>query len=400
MKETVETDIAIIGGGIAGLWLLNRLRSLGLSVILLESATLGGEQTNKSQGIIHGGMKYALQGMLTKSATAIADMPALWKQCLSGNGEINLSDVPILSQKQYLWSTASLGSKLAGKFAGFTLKNTLSPLTKEFYPDIFQHQTFQGQVFSLDEIVIDAHALIRELMKPHQDVIFKIDPMTEEALHFTDHQQLSLQIHADPMPPLRIHAKKYIFTAGSGNELLLKQIKTNTIGMQKRPLHMVVMKQDTLQPLYAHCLGLSATPRITITTHRAADGKWVWYMGGQIAEEGVHRHPDEQIQATKKELSALFPWQDFSKAQFASFYINRAEHLQPDGNRPHSCYFKEIGNVIIAWPTKLALAPQLSEDIIHCLNQSQIKPCFSDIRALRAWPMPALAKPVWDELFI
>jgi glycerol-3-phosphate dehydrogenase len=84
MKKTVETDIAIIGGGIAGLWLLNRLRQEGYSVILLESVTLGGGQTNKAQGILHEGVKYALQGTLSPSSNAITHMPTIWKQCLEG----------------------------------------------------------------------------------------------------------------------------------------------------------------------------------------------------------------------------------------------------------------------------------------------------------------------------
>src|SRR5579863_6345558 len=113
MKKTVETDIVIIGGGIAGLWLLNRLRQLGYSVILLEAKALGAGQTNKSQGIIHGGIKYALQGMVTHASEAIADMPKVWDDCLHGRGIIDLSQVPILSKHQYLWSTGSLASKIA-----------------------------------------------------------------------------------------------------------------------------------------------------------------------------------------------------------------------------------------------------------------------------------------------
>src|SRR5580700_5954967 len=120
MKNTIKTDILIVGGGIAGLWLLNLLKKRGFSVVLLESDALGSGQTGKSQGIIHGGMKYALQGILTPAAKAMSHMPTVWKQCLEGHGEINLSQVPILSSKQYLWSTASLGSKLASFVAGMT----------------------------------------------------------------------------------------------------------------------------------------------------------------------------------------------------------------------------------------------------------------------------------------
>ena len=114
MKKTLNTDIVIIGGGIAGLWLLNRLRQKNYSVILLESEALGAGQTGLSQGIIHGGMKYALQGKITSATEAIADMPTVWKQCLAGTGEIDLTKVPILSKQQYLWSHGTLTGMLAG----------------------------------------------------------------------------------------------------------------------------------------------------------------------------------------------------------------------------------------------------------------------------------------------
>ncbi len=117
MKKKIETDIVIVGGGIAGLWLLNRLREEHYSAILLESKALGSGQTNKSQGIIHGGIKYALQGVLSPSTESIANMPKVWRDCLTGKGNVDLSNVKILSERQYLWSTGSLTSKLAGFFA-------------------------------------------------------------------------------------------------------------------------------------------------------------------------------------------------------------------------------------------------------------------------------------------
>ena len=60
MPQALSTDILIVGGGIAGLWLNARLRRAGYATVLVESASLGGGQSVKSQGIIHGGAKYAL----------------------------------------------------------------------------------------------------------------------------------------------------------------------------------------------------------------------------------------------------------------------------------------------------------------------------------------------------
>jgi glycerol-3-phosphate dehydrogenase len=399
MQKTVETDIAIIGGGIAGLWLLNQLRQREYSTILLESGSLGGGQTYLAQGIIHGGTKYALKGSLTPAAQAISEMPALWSDCLKGKGEINLSEVPILSTHQYLFSTSKMMGKLTGFFASLALQGKVEPLTANHYPAVFQNPQFKGVVYALDEMTIDVPALVRELVKHNQDVIFKIDPLREDQLQLDDKGQLSCIIAQSTLADaVTIKAKKFIFVAGSGNEILLKLFGEKGLATQRRPLHMVMVKTPYHFPVFAHCLGAGSTPRITITTHQTRDGKTVWYLGGQIAEEGVKYDQAEQIRIVKKELQDIFPWLDFSTSTFASFFVDRAEPQQSGGKRPDSFYIKEIENTIIAWPTKLALAPKLAAEIISLLKNSGTHAGCLDARALRAFPMPAIATPVWDEL--
>ena len=95
----LNVDVVIVGGGIAGLWLLARLRQLGYGTLLIESEQLGAGQTLCAQGIIHGGAKYALHGRVSDSATAIAEMPALWRRCLNGEDEmINLRGARMLAE--------------------------------------------------------------------------------------------------------------------------------------------------------------------------------------------------------------------------------------------------------------------------------------------------------------
>lgn len=50
MPSVMSTDVLIVGAGVAGLWLNARLRRQGFSTVLVESATLGGGQSVKSQG--------------------------------------------------------------------------------------------------------------------------------------------------------------------------------------------------------------------------------------------------------------------------------------------------------------------------------------------------------------
>lgn len=396
MKKCAAADVVIFGGGIAGLWLLNRLRQSGLSAILFESGALGGGQTHKAQGIIHGGMKYALQGVLTRDAQAMSDMPSLWRDCLSGRGEIDLSHVPVLSPKHYLWSPNKFTAKLTGMLATATLTSKVESVAKELYPSVFQSPAFKGEVFSLDEIVIDVPALIRELVKANQDAVFKIEPLCDEELKFDENGKLISATVYMSGKSVEIHAQQFIFTAGAGNEVIIRKLKHNEVAMQRRPLHMVLVKTPFDFPLYAHCLGLGSRPRVTITTHHMQDGSSIWYVGGELAENGVGRSSQLQIKAAREELTALFPWLDFTQAEFATFNIDRAEPQHKSGLKPETSFTKAIQNMIIAWPTKLALAPKLAQEV---MEQLKLTPSMFDTRELRSWPMPPLAKPIWEDAF-
>lgn len=399
MKKTAAADVVIFGGGVAGLWLLNRLRETGLSALLFESASLGGGQTCKAQGIVHGGAKYALQGVMTSDAKAINAMPQIWRECLAGIGQIDLSGVSVLSTQHCLWSPNKFTSKLAGFFASAALTSKVTSLAKENYPAVFKHREFKGEVFSVDEIVIDVPDLIRELAKNNQDAIFKIEPLTEEALRINENGQMQSATVYFSEQAVDVHAQHFIFTAGAGNELIIKKLKTKEVAMQRRPLHMVLVKTPFSLPLYAHCLGLGTRPRVTITTHFIQDGSTIWYLGGLLAEEGITRDQETQIKEAKKELALLFPWLNLQDAEFSTFMIDRAEPEQKGGLKPDTVYLKTIQNVSIAWPTKMVLAPKLADEIILALENAHLTPQLLDIRQLRAWPMPPLARPVWEDAF-
>ncbi len=396
--NTAETDIAIIGGGIAGLWLLNQLRAAGYSAVLVESGTLGGEQTHKAQGIIHGGMKYALQGEMTSAAMAIADMPSYWRACLSGQTLPDLRQVPVLSEKQYLWTTGSILSKAAGFFAGLALQGNVERVTQDALPAIFQHPDFRGDVYALDEQVIDVHALIRALAQPHQESIFRIQSLAASDIQYDSAGNiLEILLQAPPLESVVLRAKKYIFAAGSGNAVLQQNARHAVVQTQHRPLHMVMVKHDFPFSLYGHCLGKSASPRITITTHQATDGKWVWYLGGQLAEEGVQRNTKQQCEVAQQELQKLFPWLNFQNAHFATFRVDRVEAKQTGLLRPDSFSVKAIANYFVVFPTKLAFAPALAASLLQQLSTDKICSGKSDLQALRKFPTPSCAQPMWEQ---
>src|SRR5712691_8514521 len=95
---TYDYDMIVCGGGIAGLWLGNTLKRARYNVILIEKEKLGAGQTLASQGMIHGGQKYVLQGVMTPHAAAASKMPQRWQAGFEGRGEVDLTGVRFLSE--------------------------------------------------------------------------------------------------------------------------------------------------------------------------------------------------------------------------------------------------------------------------------------------------------------
>ena len=160
----------------------------------------------------------------------------------------------------------------------------------------------------------------------------------------------------------------------------------------------MVMVRGSALPglLYAHCLGASKVPRLTVTSHYDASGRLVWYLGGGLAEEGVKRNRQEQILETRRELKTLLPWVDWAKAEYATFSVQRIEAYQRYGVRPSEPGLFHDGRVIAAWPTKLALAPLLAERVEALLRTLAVKPRPLDLQRLANWPRPEVAAPPWD----
>lgn len=401
MAVTVDVDIAILGGGIAGLWLLNRLQSMGYNCLLLERDTLGGGQSIASQGMIHGGIKYALGGALTGASEAIGDMPNHWRRCLRGEGDVDLRGASVLSEHFFLWSTAALSSRLTTFFASRLTRGRVEPVASAQRPDIFSSPAFRGQLYRLTDLVLDVPSVIQTLANQHAQRIRRIDwPQS----HFERRADAISALHlSTPQGPLAVRAQRYILAAGSGNAELLTAMGADRPAMQLRPLHQVLVRHDYPAPLYAHCMGSNPSPRLTVSSHRSTDGRWVWYLGGDLATQGVELEPPQLIARAQQELDTLFPWIEFGHTDWATLRINRAEPRQQGLVKPDQAFVgraRGISNVFAAWPTKLTLAPDLANTVLTALDEDRIVPSRKPLpTALSALPQPVMARPSWETLF-
>jgi glycerol-3-phosphate dehydrogenase len=394
-----DVDVVVLGGGIGGLWLLNRLCGRGYNAVLLETGELGGGQSVNSQGMIHGGIKYALGGALTGSSEAIAAMPAHWRRCLRGEGDVDLRGVQVLSDHFYLWSTDNLASRLTSFFASKLTRGRVDTVAAAERHPAFQHPDFHGNLYRLVDMVLDVPSVVRKLADNCSGRIYRATASSLAFERNADGSIAAVQFLAG-LAPVRIKAARFVFAAGAGNEGLLQMIGSRAPAMQLRPLHQLLVRHDYPHALYAHCTGGNPTPRLTISSHRRADGSWVWYLGGDLATEGVALDGDTLIARGKQELQDLFPWLDFSAASWATLRIDRAEPKQKGLLKPDRAFAgraEGCPNALVAWPTKLTLAPDMADAVEPLLALQPAPPELP--AAARTLPLPAFAKPCWELLF-
>lgn len=403
MTDALELDAVIFGGGAAGLWTLDELVRAGRRCLLLEAHELGSGQTVASQGIIHGGLKYTLSGLLSPSAKSIAGMPDLWRRCLSGEAQPDLRATRMRAHWCVLWQTASLKSRLGMIGARAGLRVTPQKLAAAERPPLLRN--CPGIVARLDEQVIEPWSFVAALFERNRDRVMTID--VRHGLEFVGFNAPAAPaspsiarvrlINPESGEPLDLQPRFVVLAAGAGNAELRNMCGFPTSSMQRRPLHMVLARGGDLPTLHGHCADGAAT-RVTITSTRDFSDVPVWQIGGQIAERGVAMDEPSLVRFARDEIAAVLPGIDLRGVEWATYRVDRAE-ADNAGARPHDVNVQRDGNVITAWPTKLALAPRLAEQVLAIVRASDSPSSVaagSDVRSPRGWPRPTVALPPWE----
>lgn len=361
-------DAVIVGGGIAGLWLLHRLNNLGYDALLLEATSLGGGQTLAAQGIIHSGLKYGPGSPRGALRDGLGSMPSRWRACLSGSdrpcGDPDLRGLTPIADPLLLFSNERgldrLRSLIASRLLAAQTQRLKAP------PQALQDLGFRGVVYAVDEFVLALPALLQRLRAPVADrlrqqrlVAAAVElPASANPGSTTTEGAIRLQLDAGP-----VRAQRLILCAGAGNAALIDGLALRTIRQRVRPLHQVVVRHSALPALFGHCVSgvRSAEPRLTISSHRSADeSAWDWYLGGRLATTGVPRNRAQQIVAARAELQQCLPGFHWDDAHFDTLVVDRAEPETPGTG----AYVMRDGAVLAGWPMKLTLAPDFADKVL------------------------------------
>ena len=350
-------DVIILGAGVSGLWLANQLSNLGYNFIVVDNSAIGGVQTLASQGMIHGGQKYALTGSLSEHSYRSLNMTKRWQSALNGTGEIDLSKTKLLSENQYMWSAGGLADYAAVFAAAKIVNSATKKLKPSDYPSALKN--LSGLVYELPEQVLEVKSLLKNLVDPIASRVFKgnVNSIKEDGSITIDNELFQ--------------AKAVIATAGLGNENIIKMLGYDKVFTQRRPLKQLAVK--TMQhPLFGHGITTNPKPRVTITSHPCDDGGYIWYLGGNVAETGTNLSDIEAIKYAEQEMQAIFPKIVWDEKEWSVIKVDRAEPFVASGQLPPGAHVQEFGNILVGWPTKLTFAPDLADKVCDILARKNI----------------------------
>lgn len=390
--ERIHVNALIIGGGASGLWLLDQLRREGRSALLVESNQLGSGQTIAAQGILHSGLKYSLQGLLTASAREAREMPAVWRKCLEGKSQPDLSETDIRSQSFYLWGTNSASSKLGMWGARLGLQVTPQAVSPHNAPALLRG--CPGAIFSVAEQVISCGSFLENLAANNRDNIVRVASENGTELRLDANGQVRSVVMTSPEgQTIEVSSDFTVFAAGKGNASLREAAGLDTRKQQTRPLHMVILRGG-LPEFHGHCVDGAAT-RVSVTSAKTRTGEVVWQVGGQLAEEGVEMERADLIRKARTELLETMPGICLDGAWWSTYRVDRAEGTTMTGGRPDSFRIEKDGNILTAWPTKLVLVPQLVQSLTKTIRSAPLRKA-TGLELLADWPKPEVAKTPWD----
>lgn len=382
----MRLDVLVFGGGASGLWCLDRLRRAGYHAILLESKALGSGQTIQSQGIIHGGGKYALRGVRDFAAVrATSSMPERWRRSLLGEIEPDLASAQLVSSQCHLWlprgsviaRLQSLGFISFVADAGLLATRPIE-VSKPAWPEALRDSALA--VYSLAEPVIATGSFLKALAARHKGFIFHYDG-------------LAIEFAADGVRigDVWFQPRAKVLAAGIGNGELLSKAGMNADLMQSRPLGMVLLRGE-LPPLFGHCI-VGGKTGLTITTPVPG----IWQIGGEIAERLANEeNPTAARAAALVEIRRWLVHLDLARAEIAIYRAVRAEARTAASRRPSGVHVNRVApGILVAWPTKLSMVPVLADEVFQILQLDLKAPGGYD--ETPPWPMPAVARYPWEE---
>ena len=393
-----DLDLLVIGSGIAGLAILDRATRSGLSCLAVEAAESGRGQSISAQGIIHGGLKYTLKERDLDAADSIRAMPEAWRRFVESPEpmDLDLRDASMLSPCTWVWRTDSLASRIGMLGAKAMLRTRTDTVPPNDRPELLS--AMAGKVLRVEEPVFDTKSVLATLSRQHEDRLVSVDGAEGLELRSKAGRIETVVLRDRAGASFEVRPRQVVCSAGVGNEAILSRLGLKSEVAQRRPLHMTLLRGHGLPQLHGHCVDGNKT-RVTITSNRDPEGRTVWQLGGDLSERGNDRDEREQLRVAATELAAVLPGLDLDAHEdvaWSSYRVDRAERKTSSGWRPDDAeVFEAAPGLLVAWPTKWALAPRLAAAVLDLISVPAAK--TTPFVAPADFARPRVASFPWED---
>lgn len=373
-SRPLDLDVLVIGGGIQGLWLLNDLKAAGYAAALLERRTLGGGQTLHSHIYIHRGYLYREKELIGH----LSGVTERWTRWIrrhkppqaAGPSYFGFEDPSQADRKLELWSSTGLEFE--------------KPLEGNRMPRALRGGVIRS-VYKTPEIGLMGESLISLLNGEVEPCITRIQEVERVSVTRDGRRVDEIEV-STASGPVTFRPRALVLAAGAGNQALLDLMTSGAHRMlgrvqgaqQIRKAHMLVLK-GPLEPL----TGVFDTGSLFMVARKAADGEMVWLISDNrseslfFVEDWLEYDPTWWLPLVISSLRRIAPRQldSFDSLRWGVYAAPKAEGAAR-GGLPSEERIESYGveNLWTVWPTKLTLAPLVSETVLGRIRQQGVRP--------------------------
>lgn len=362
----------IIGGGVVGLWLLRDAIDSGLSAILIERSELGARQSGHSHAYIHQGHLYADRADLAEDLRDVFDT---WSDFLGQHDDVKIAEGsffgfedPLMQEhRQAFWGSTNLPFEAAG---------SSRPL-----PDALLGGVVVSGLWS-PEVMVNGSALLNALADGLQDYMMRTAAHDKQRIQFhSDGGFVTAASIPGQNGRIVVRPRVVVLAAGEENENLAIRAgaQRTTRGLQQiRKAHMLVVRgsADELPPL----AGVFPDVGPLFIASRKVDRDVIWLISDgrseQMSSYSDHSRSDARwwVPRILEKIFQISPTCSAAREelQWGVYEAPKSERTaESSDGLPHEDAIEMYGleNVFAAWPTKLTLAPAVSQRLLPILHQ-------------------------------
>jgi glycine/D-amino acid oxidase-like deaminating enzyme len=348
-------DVLIVGAGIVGVLLADRLGAAGIESTLVEAVGAGAEQSNHSHGYLHRGHAYL--DASPQFLAAFARAHALWEPLLD-----SLGATPVTGS-----SAVALADPITRDSVVATWRRAGLPFEPADTPPGFRDGC--GTVFRTREPTYDVTGILQALLHRHQGVQTVLGRATRLV-----HDGRGLLVGAEVSTSrgvVLLAARHVVLAAGTGNPKLVRTLQWDAGRTYVRTSMMMVLHSAGLPTVSAVLPEPEQTGLFVVS--RPGDNMPVWLVSnfvsfpGQDADARTIADWSSDICRTLRRVTEVVDLPDLH----SGVYLAPKAELRADPRQLNVYEAEDYGipNLSVLSPTKLTFAPTLVEDVATRLIQ-------------------------------